>query len=433
MFTAHVVLYTNFFVLSNLLATKLTQAYILAGYGAFLSFAALGTTALSWVRHRIYRLFYIVHVVVAVAVAPALWIHVHHIRIYLYESLAVFILNQGLRAWATRRVTARITPVAGSSNLISITIPVGSEKAAASWQPGHHGYVGVGKAGPFQLPWARGNPFTLAVVPAIRPTSSNADSQPSLTFVARVLSGNTQLLNQLRHHDQKHALTLEGPYGLATHAERLLRADRILFVAGGVGGTFCVPLYRRLLADLSPSRGSARRARVAFLWAVQSIEEVFWAVPDEAEREEGSTGSAREGFVERLRVCVTGTNAGGEVSGAKTKSRRVGGGKSVSEPGDDTAIELEERKTLLQDEEVAEGTSRVAFPTTPPNAPQLTVHAGRPDLARAAEQLFSHGPSEKVAVVVCGPPGLGRALRREIGPYVRRGRDVWFWEERFAL
>ena len=94
----HAAFYLNFYVQSNILGNKLKEAYVLCGIAGTISFAAIGTTALSPVRRWSYRVFYAVHVILATALLPVLFFHVHHIRIYLYETAAIYALNS-LTRW----------------------------------------------------------------------------------------------------------------------------------------------------------------------------------------------------------------------------------------------------------------------------------------------------------------------------------------------
>ncbi|EME48480.1 hypothetical protein DOTSEDRAFT_162020 [Dothistroma septosporum NZE10] len=399
-FYAHVVLYLNFYIQSNLLLAKITQFYIICGIFGIISLTAIGTTALKPLRDWSYRVFYIVHVVLATLVLPALYFHVHHIRIYIYETLLVYALHMVLRAVTTKTHTGSIK-VIPDSNLVEIDIPV-SGKAAHKYRTGQHAYMSLAR-NPF-LRMFKSNPFTVASIPS---TDNN------VRFVARILDGNTAKLASSRKASQQ--ITIEGPYGLATHDGKLLRYDRVLFVAGGVGATFIVPLYRRLLSDLSPSKGSHRRQRVTFIWTARFMSEISWALPQDAKE--------REGFVERLQVHLTkDVNVAAGVS-SSSGTFAVGEDEEHQGPvgeGED-GIELEEQKDLLNNSGSEQKGNN-----------GLVVQTGRPDLTKIVEQTFTHSNSERVAVVVCGPRGISKVLRREVGRFVRSGRDVWYLDESFS-
>ena len=409
LFYAHVGLYLNFFVVKNLLAAKLQAGYILAGVFSIVAFTAVGTTALAPVRKWSYRVFYFVHVTLATLLLPVLFLHVSHIRIYIYETAVVYAAQALLRYWNTARYsgTLRLIP---NTQLLEIVLHPPKE-TLSKWSPCQHVYVSPASH-PLLRPF-KSNPFTIASLPPI---------DGEIRIIAKILDGNTAKLAQNAtanvHHQKTHnptspqhlPLSLEGPYGLTTHSDRLLQSDRILLVAGGVGATFIVPLYRQLLADLSPGPGSYRRGKVAFVWVVREKGEVAWAVPEEETQE-------RRAFGERCGVFVTGGQ----------RRRRDGDGVGLPGEGgedDDEGVELRERETLLaagdgEGEEVA--------------GLGVDVRVGRPGLREIVDRTFAHGRGEKVAVVVCGPAGLNESLRRAVGRHVRQGREVWYWAEKFAF
>ncbi|KAK4554865.1 hypothetical protein LTR86_008013 [Recurvomyces mirabilis] len=401
----HAIFYLGAWITIGNLASKIQEWYVLAGIFGIGAFTAVGTTALSPVRQWSYRIFYVTHVTLATALLPVLFFHVSHIRIYLYETSVVYAVNIILRSLASTTAPASMRVLPGT-NLLEIDVPQPQGVAVRQmWAPGQHAYVSL--PGHPMLRTFRSNPFTVASIPAV---------DGNLRFVARILDGNTAKLAKAADESKRQReITVEGPYGVITHAEKLLAYDRILFVAGGVGATFIVPLYRQLLADLSPSKGSHRRQRVSFLWSVKSRAEINWALPAEARE--------REGFLERLTVFVTGCREAGNMAGTS-------GGVALGEPADDAygetdeGIELEEQKNLLSSKADEDG-------KTAPDG--LKILAGRPNISKILDQTFSRGHgSERVAVVVCGPSGLTRGVRDEVGRWVGRGRDIWFWAESFG-
>lgn len=354
-------------------------------------------------------MFYVVHVALATALIPVLFFHVHHIRIYLYETAAIYTLNTFVRWLSATKLRGSIQSIPNTS-LVEIDVPVDSSSAskrfAQSIRPGQHAYVSL--SGNPLLHTFRSNPFTVASVP-------NLDGH--IKFVARALKGNTKKLLSNAEKDSANAkldITVEGSYGINTHEDRLLKYDRVLFIAGGVGATFVVPLYRQLLADLSPGKGSYRRQKVSFVWIARTKSEVVWAVP--ADQRE------KEGFAERLKICLTGIN----VEGDDTVMDYDDDVDTAAIGEDEDGIELEEQKQLLSNtaQSSSNGSADVNdFPT----------FTGRPDTGRLVQKAFSHGSKERVAIVVCGPKTLSHDLRREVAPWIKRGREVWFHDESFSL
>ena len=403
----HAAFYLNFYVQNNILGSKLKEAYVLCGIAGTIAFAAIGTTALSPVRRWSYRIFYAVHVILSIALLPALFFHVHHIRIYLYETAAVYALNYLTRGLSVSPRSGTIRSIPNTS-LVEISIPCNArdsgQRLFTNYRPGQHAYVSLAR-NPLSRTF-HSNPLTAVSMPG---------TDKHLKFVARALDGNTRKLATLAAKNSAGIevnLNIEGPHGLGSLEDRLLQYDRVLFVAGGVGATFVLPLYRQLLADLSPNKGSYRRQKVTFVWIARSESEVTWAVPTD-QRE-------KEGFVERLKVCITGASAPTPENGMDYND-----GATAAADVDDgnDGIELEEQKQLLADNNE---------PTAAPK--DLPIHTGRPDLRRLVHQAFSHGSNERVAIITCGPKSLSQNLRREIAPWVtKRGRDVWYHDESFSL
>lgn len=156
-----------------------------------------------------------------------------------------------------------------------------------------------------------------------------------------------------------------------------------------------------------------------FIWAVARLEDTQWAHP--------YLGDGCE-------VYVTSSQGLREPSKAKKKNWSTHG---------DEAIELQEREGLMEDVD-GSSSSSAAFPHVPPpsdtNLPSNVILSdGRPNLSLIVSQIFNPHPNSgsdapsKIAVLVCGPAGMGVALRREVGVYVRKGRvDVWWHNEEFG-
>ncbi|KAF2717052.1 hypothetical protein K431DRAFT_277792 [Polychaeton citri CBS 116435] len=400
----HTAFYLNFYVQKHLLPAKLKEAYVICGIVGAVAFTIVGTTALAPVRRWSYRLFYVLHVSLSTALLPILWFHVHHVRPYLIETAVIVIINAGLRWWATISCQANIRFLEGTALLdIRLTIDTPhKERKLTTWQPGQHAYLST-KGHPILRAFAS-NPFTLASLPT-------EDGQ--LRFVARVMDGNTAKL--ARSIDLSPQISIEGPYGLRSHPYQLLHYDRVLFVAGGIGATFVVPLYRQLLSDLSPGKGSYRRQKVTLVWVARHLSEITWAFP------EGS--NERDGFLERLEIYLT-KDADIDARGPQhAQSPRAENDPQIGELED--GIELEEQKQLLDNSDNPANSAPDPLPTR--------IAKGRPRLERIVWQTFSHGPCEKVAVIACGPPSLNQNLRHELKTWVEKGRDVWFWSENFSL
>lgn len=100
--------------------------------------------------------------------------------------------------------------------------------------------------------------------------------------------------------------------------------------------------------------------------------------------------------------------------------------------GERESIELEERAQLLEDEEQRtdnkDDPAATSHATSSPHHPRR----GRPPLGAIVDDVFGHDASDRVAVLVCGPTGLGKNLRDEVGRWVARGREVFWHGEEFG-
>lgn len=203
------------------------------------------------------------------------------------------------------------------------------------------------------------------------------------------MNGTTAMLADLAKDPQPVPLLLEGPYGSAKYFPNLAsNYDRVLLVAGGVGATFTLPIYRDLL---SKGKGSI----VKFVWSVKSEADAQWGVEALKEQCEGRLPDGFELYVSRKATSIG--------------SRRGKG---------DESIELQEREGLLGDEASLEENAR----------------KGRPDIPAVVDGIFAlnRGGEERVAVLVCGPSGLGASARKEVGRWLAKGRGVFWHAEEFG-
>ena len=416
-FCAHAALYANFYIQSNLLHRFGSQTVIL-GLTAITTFLLLGTSSLAKIRDYSYLLFFVLHIVLSVIVLPVLWFHVSHLRIYIVESALIYILLIAQRKISQKPILATLSlhPLTSDSRpLVSISFPIPRSKLH-TYKPGQHIYLSLPPTDLFK-PWEtlRFNPYTIAstsILPAAETLSTTASTEPTTpntktltaTLLIRPLRSATARLASLAQESNGKPVpvNVEGPYGSATYFPDFASSDfsRILLVAGGVGATFTLPIYR----DLMVRRGGRG---VKMVWAVRRVEEARALLED---------GNGVE-------VWVTG-------------DRNVWRGRAIAEhrssKSEPEEIELEERAGLLGG---AEESDPQDDPTSADDRKDALsdVKQGRPSASAIADEVFeSDFEGGKVAVLVCGPAGMGRELRREVGRWVKRGRDVFWHEEEFS-
>ncbi|KAI0460561.1 ferric reductase like transmembrane component [Xylaria acuta] len=390
--TLHAVFYLNFYYQNNLLGQKITSIVPVLGFILITAMHFLYGTALSVVRQYSYRIFFITHLLVALALPPAIYFHAHHASFYVWESLVVFLVDIAVRKFDTTvaEVKVELIPDTDLVKLVG-SIPEGKIDRFVK-NPGTHIYLSIPAASrPDRNPIAAAhlifefsfNPFSIAAVD---------ESARELTLVARRHDGPmTRTLAGFANNtntDSKIKLAFDGPYGCAKRFPNLTgpEFDRILLVAGGVGATFTLPLYRWILAE-NPA------ARVQMVWAVRGAGDATWPVIKE--------------------------------------------GKSIA---DDDNIQLFLTGSILEgadgDVRLSSDSEHVELASLPEGrrlARHVLVHSDkRPDLLKIVDDVFRQGFEERVAVLVCGPEAMARELRSHVGVWVRKGRYVWWHNESFA-
>ena len=195
-------------------------------------------------------------------------------------------------------------------------------------------------------------------------------------------------------------LTLEGPYGSAKYFPDLAeKYDRILLVAGGVGATFILPIYEQVIATATSD------TRMKLVWAVREREDAAWGF--KRGDLDGSGGRGRNAGSPTLPALKR------NISLYLTGADGPEGQQMIDD--DDDGIELQE-------------------PSQPINSTgEPFIKAGRPNFQKLVDEVFDDDDrGDSVAVLVCGPKGMGAALRREVGRWVGAGRDVFWHSEEFG-
>ena len=394
LFSVHAAMYLNFYVQKSLLLKRIQDRDVILGLLAITTFMVIGTTALAKIRAWNYRVFFYLHVILSLSLLPILFFHVSHIRRYIIESAAVYLILilQRNVSQTTAEATIELIP---STNLLSISIPLTNSLSSKTFAQGQHIYLGFASL-PQKL---RINPFSVA--------NRDPRDDKKIELVARALSGTTAMLADHAVKQKTIKLTLEGPYGAAGHFPDLASYDRVLFVAGGVGATFTLPLYLDLLHR--DSRGESIPG-IRFIWSVRQSADAGWGIKQLLE----TCGTLPESFSAYV------THSDVDDQNLASSARRT---QNRSEAESSDFIELQERDRLLSDLSSAEGSVSRDGNTMPND---------RPEFRAIVDEVFSYDSSERVAVMVCGPSGMGMSVRREVARWVWKGRDVFWHGEEFG-
>lgn len=97
--------------------------------------------------------------------------------------------------------------------------------------------------------------------------------------------------------------------------------------------------------------------------------------------------------------------------------------------GEEGGVELKEREGLLGGEEEGVGGDDAVDGD---EGGGIGFQKGRPDFRMIVDEVFKSAAEGKIAVLVCGPVGMGRSLRKEVGRWVEQGREIFWHKEEFG-
>jgi predicted ferric reductase len=382
----HATLYLKFFLDKGLLRKRLGDWDVRLGLMAFLLVALMSLLALPIMRQRGYYVgFYVGHVLGSVALLVVLWAHVTWTRRYVLQAGCFWVANVLLRWRDSRPAQLEVHATKELNNeLMCLKVRMSEACALTDWVPGQHVYLRTHSPNSLSSILGRKNPFTIASVAA-----NNSGAQ----LVVRQMAGTTEALSTVTGPQH---IWLEGPYGESSiYLPPILRSDQntgnVVLVAGGVGATYTVPIY------LALNKQAGHLKTTSLIWTVRSIEETEWAL-------------------DLL--------------------------KSASSP-----LRVQIHITRPQTGSVSTGTK--------PEGLEIVYHGKRPDISKVLQsalwshvttdrdQIVGHGKRDPrksrktfspLTVMLCGPPGLARAVRNELGRQVTvEGREVRLYEEQFGF
>ncbi|POR35904.1 Putative metalloreductase AIM14 [Tolypocladium paradoxum] len=390
----HVIFYNVYFFVAGTWLRRFFAPIVFCGVVAFVGMHGIATTSMVKAREYSYRLFFITHLVAAFFIPILIFFHAPSARLYVVETLVIFLLDLGVRKVTTVNSPSTLEIIPGTDLVkISCSIPPRKLRPFKAF-PGSHIYLNIppgsrtsatpaSQSGVFDFLY---NPFTVASV--------NED-QGSITIIARTRGGPmTAVLNQFASSTpgppadaRKIPLAIEGPYGaMGKHFHDLLDWDagRILLVAGGVGATFALPIYQAIRNELPT-------AKVQLVWAIRSAGDATWAVPN------GSSGKSVLNDP-HIQLFLTGD-------------------MGVADDADDAAGGTVEMGALHRGANGRFLTNR---------------NRRRPDIEKIVDDTFRQGLEEPIAVLVCGPAEMSTEVRRRVRLWVMRGRKVWWHSESFG-
>ena len=208
-------------------------------------FLGIGFSSMNIVRRKAYTIFYIVHAGLAVLALVFSILHWDQTFTYLLPSLILW-LSTSLPVCvethlAPSVLVTKIESIPAEKPCVSITFKV-SPSFQTKFLPGHYVLLGSNEIS-FIM-----HPLTLCHV---------QDSPHEYRVIARCVGPFTsKLLQSLISNKDKPDIKIQGPYGSTTQVTDVLRHDRVMIIAGGIG----ITTYISLLAALQSIDGDHENA-----------------------------------------------------------------------------------------------------------------------------------------------------------------------------
>lgn len=403
----HIVLYNVYFIMASKWVARFFAPAIFCGVLASLLFHAIAVTAMKRIRDAAYRVFFITHLIGAFFAPTLLIFHAKSLRWYVIECCFIFLFDLAVRKRYSTVALATIEAIPGTT-LVKVTAPLppGHLDAFRS-APGSHIYLSLPTEGrKDSVPSSQSALFDYSYNPYS--VASLVEDADAISFVVRTRRGAMSRVltdyaaatpTAASPDDAKVRLCIEGPYGAMAHKYRALLTSgvsRVLFVAGGVGATFILPIYQAAQAEMP-------LARLQMVWAIRTAGDATWAVPASA------AGGKTVLSDERIQLFLT---ADAAAAGAAQDGNGEGGSAVELQP-----LPSPSRRSTFGDR------ARMR---------RAEQNRRRPNFATIVDEAFRLSAQGTVAVVVCGPKEMADEVRRCVRPWVMKGRKVWYHNESFG-
>lgn len=255
-----------------------------AGLATLIATDIVALASLPFIRTRIYRLFFSVHILGIAAILIAAVNHKKGIIPFVVAALVIYGLDQVIRLIKTRVVTAKVRCL---PELQSTRVTIPANVLGRGWRAGQHVRIRVLSLELGVLGWLNPHPFTIGSAPASS-GSSNADADTEIATVAGADGRGLELIvkkagkwtgklydaagRAAYYSDDAYAeeralrVIVEGSYGGLGNMVVSSYAAAVL-VGGGSGITFPLGVMEEAVAAIRSGSSSLRY--VELVWTAQ--------------------------------------------------------------------------------------------------------------------------------------------------------------------
>ncbi|EJD53556.1 hypothetical protein AURDEDRAFT_156793 [Auricularia subglabra TFB-10046 SS5] len=385
----------------------LETTWMKAGVMALTALTLTFFLSLRPVRNAAYEFFLITHIICIILFIAGGMIHRPETMDYFWPGFLVWGLDRALRVgriffynlrwWrkdSDKLVTGHVQLIADNTVRLTIRRPM-------RWKAGQHAYVVMPSVSSFPF---EAHPFSIASISDPIDGGIPESKENDLVFLIRGMSGFTKRLREhanIKGHGSV-ACLVDGPYG---YPPDLTIFTTSIFVAGGTGITYTLPLLLDAIRNAKAGKSTVRR--IVFIWAIRNSSDIKWissaladalsVVPPHLEIEP--------------RIYVTRASANGTLQSLSYSEEDL----SVSS---DDGEKKKGAETLLN---------------------ILRAEVGRPDVPALLRAEIEAAQGGRVSVDVAGPGGLAKSVRAvlrsdAVGPsaVLRGGATVSLHVETFG-
>jgi len=359
----------------------------------------IGITSLPTVRQKNYKLFYIIHVVLSLVVLPVAWFHVIYLRYYVAGAVLIVLYDKFSRLYQSTWTVGKLAKIDDRTT----EVVVDYHKKVTS--PGLHMVLTVPT-----ISLLRHHPFTI----------ESTVTDHKMRFVVQKRDGFTKQLADQPFNSDKLQMILDGPFGAAGTFPPFKNFEQVVFISGGVGATFTLPLWLHMH---NTSSAKNNKPKTRFIWSVKSLQDMQWAI------DELTTVPKCQ-----IQIHVTQTSQKPDSSSSSMESKEdieltdneVSRQRLLSANDDDGEDDNDDSKGTLDSND-----RMTSMDELKEQLPSATVSLGRPNLMELLNETTLLSKKGNVAVLVCGPIGLNQSVKAVIEKY-REPERVWFWSESFG-
>ncbi|KAF5566522.1 ferric reductase Fre2p [Fusarium phyllophilum] len=238
--------------------TDVHKPYWIWGIVATLCLVLLLVQSILWFRRASYEVFLVLHVLLAAFVIIGCWYHIYFWKpfsgvyeLWIYMVCAVWFFDRLFRVLRVGKNGVRRAPVIElSDEMVRLDIP------GVRWlsTPGYHAYICFPTLQPLR-PW-QNHPFSITNTALLQKISTSAQASSHLgdvemsqkipqVAISQSVAGTDSISLYIKKHKgttsllRKHSnlpVLLEGPY-CGNITRNVLKCDRVLLIAGGIGIT----------------------------------------------------------------------------------------------------------------------------------------------------------------------------------------------------